>query len=105
MDNLQTENKQLIILFGIGILTAITTAIALWLSPLLFVDDTSALYRYIVLKVPSMLWDVFVLIGSVVMLDYLTPDDTLANIGQNAQSAAILYAAMLVSVSIAIAFG
>lgn len=103
--SLQTENRQLIILFFIGVLTIAATGIALWISPYLFVDDTSALYRYMILKLPAMLWDVFVLLGAVVVLDYLTPEDTLANISANAQAAAILYASMIVGVSMAIAFG
>lgn len=101
----QTENRQLITLLGIGVLTAITTAIALWISPHFFVDDTDALYRFMILKIPALLWDVFVVIGSLVILDYLTPDDTLAGIAMNHQSAAILYAAVVVGVSMAIAFG
>jgi hypothetical protein len=103
--SLQTETRQLAILFSIGLLTIITTIAALWVSPLLFVDDTSALYRYMILKLPAILWDVFVLVGSVVIFDYITPEDTLAAINQNAIAATILYSALLLAVSIAIAFG
>ena len=81
------------------------TAFSLWVSPLLFVDDTSALYRYMVLKLPSMMWDVFVLVGAIVMLDFLTPEDSLVQINQSPMSTAMLYSAMLLSVAIAIAFG
>ena len=100
-----TEGRQFFILVVIGLATLGATMFALWVSPYLFVDDTSALYRYMVLKIPAMLIDVFVLLGAVVMMDFLTPEDALASINQNPMSAAILYSAMLVSVAIAIAFG
>ena len=100
-----TESRQLFILMMIGLATLATAIFALWVSPLLFVDDTSALYRYMVLKIPAMLIDVFVLLGAIVMMDFLTPEDSLAAINQSPMSAAILYSAMLLSVSIAIAFG
>ena len=104
MSNL-TERNQLLTLLVIGAATLLVTAFSLWVSPLLFVDDTSALYRYMVLKLPSMMWDVFVLVGAIVMLDFLTPEDSLVTINQNPMSTAVLYSAMLLSVSIAIAFG
>lgn len=100
-----TEGRQFFILLMIGLATIAATVFALWVSPYLFVDDTSALYRYMVLKIPAMLIDVFVLIGSLVILDFLTPEDSLVQINQNPTSVAILYSAMLVSVAIAIAFG
>ena len=100
-----TESKQLLILFLIGMATLIANIAALWIAPYLFTDDESALARFMVLKVPAMLLDVFVLIGSIVMLDFLTPEDSLVIINQSPISTAILYAAMLLSVSIAIAFG
>jgi hypothetical protein len=100
-----TEGRQFFILLIIGLATIAVTIFALWVSPYLFVEDTSALYRYMVLKIPAMLIDVFVLLGAIVMMDFLTPEDSLASINQNPMSAAILYSAMLVSVAIAIAFG
>ena len=100
-----TEGRQFFILLIIGLATLGATMFALWISPLFFVDDTSALYRYMILKVPAMLIDVFVLLGAIVMMDFLTPEDSLAAINQSPMSAAILYSAMLLSVSIAIAFG
>ena len=103
--NNATEGRQFFILFIIGLATLGATMFALWVSPLLFVDDTSALYRYMVLKIPAMLIDVFVLIGSLVILDFLTPEDSLVQINQSSTSTAILYSAMLVSVAIVIAFG
>ena len=104
MSNL-TERNQLLTLLVIGAATLLATAFSLWVSPLLFVDDTSALYRYMVLKLPSMMWDVFVLVGAIVMLDFLTPEDSLVQINQSPMSTAMLYSAMLLSVAIAIAFG
>ena len=104
MSNL-TERNQLLTLLVIGAATLLVTAFSLWVSPLLFVDDTSALYRYMVLKLPSMMWDVFVLVGAIVMLDFLTPEDSLVQINQSPMSTAMLYSAMLLSVAIAIAFG
>ena len=100
-----TEGRQFFILMMIGLATIAVTIFALWVSPYVFIDDSEALYRYMVLKIPVMLIDVFVLIGSLVILDFLTPEDSLVAINMNPTSASILYSAMLVSVAIAIAFG
>lgn len=100
-----TEGRQFFILLMIGLATLAVTIFSLWISPYLFIDDTSALYRYMVLKIPAMLIDVFVLIGSLVILDFLTAEDSLVAINQNPTSTAMLYSAMLISVAIAIAFG
>ena len=100
-----TEGRQFFILMMIGLATIAVTIFALWVSPYVFIDDSEALYRYMVLKIPVMLIDVFVLIGSLVILDFLTPEDSRVAINMNPTSASILYSAMLVSVAIAIAFG
>lgn len=100
-----TESKQLLTLFFLGVATILVSIIALWISPFIFVDDTGALYRFMLLKVPTMLIDVFILIGALVMFDFFTPDDTLVNINQNPMAASILYSALLIGLAIAIAFG
>lgn len=100
-----TEKKQLLILFFIGLATVFSIAFALGISPLVFVDDTAALYRFMLLKVPTMLMDAFILIGALVMFDFLTPDDTLVNINQDPMSASILCSSLLIGLAIAIAFG
>lgn len=100
-----TESNQLLTLFILGVATLLVSIAALWISPFIFVDDTGALYRFMLLKVPTMLIDVFILIGALVMFDFFTPDDTLVSINQNPMAASILYSALLVSLALAIAFG
>lgn len=100
-----TENRQFLTLMGIGAVTILTNVFALVIAPYLFIDDTTAIARYLLLKVPAMLIDAFILIGSLVILDYLTPEDSLVTINQNPMSTAILYASMIIGLSIAIAFG
>lgn len=100
-----TESKQLLILFLIGMATLIANIVALWIAPYLFTDDESALARFILLRVPAILMNVFVLLGSIVILDFLTDEDSLVIINQNPMAVAMLYSAMLVSVAMTIAFG
>ena len=102
---LSTEFSQAKYLLWIGGVVMLITALSLWLAPYFFVEDTSAVTRYMILKIPPMLIDVWVLIGSLVLFDLVTPADSLECINKDPLSTAILYSALLIGVSIAIAFG
>lgn len=100
-----TEVNQAKVLLWIGGVVVLVTAFALWISPYFFIEDQSAIYRYMILKVPPMLMDIFVLIAAVVLFDFITPADALDCIHKDPLSTSILYSSLIIGVSLAIAFG
>ena len=103
--NMDTEKRQIWNLLGIGIAVFAVMAISLWLSPYFFVEDTSALYRYALIKLPSMFLGMFALISGLVLLDLTTYEDSLKCIFQDAMATAMLFSAFVLSLGLVIAFG
>lgn len=101
----KTEIKQFKYLLGIGLFTGIVVAASLWIAPYLWVDDTSAIARFLVLKVPPMFIDAFVLIGALVLFDFIGDEDSLSCIYKDPMATSILYSALVISLGISIAFG
>lgn len=100
-----TEIRQFKYLLGIGVFVTAVTAFSLWIAPMFFIDDTSAVTRYLILKIPPMLIDVFILIASLVLFDFISHEDSLATIYKDPMATSILYSALLIALGVAIAFG
>lgn len=100
-----TELKQFKWLMGIGAFVVFVTAISIWLAPYVFIEDTSAITRYMILKIPPMFIDVFILIASLVLFDFIGHEDSLCKIYESSIATSILYSALVLGVAIAIAFG
>lgn len=103
--SLKTEKRQAKFLLGIGLVTVVSVALSIWLAPYFFVEDTSAVTRYMILKIPPMMVDIFVLIGGLVLLDFINHEDSLSNINKDPMATSILYSALLIALGISIAFG
>lgn len=103
--NMDTERRQIWNLLGIGMAVFAVMAVSLWVSPYFFVEDTAALYRYALIKLPSMFLGMFALISGLVLLDLTTYEDSLRCIFQDAMATAILFSAFILSLGIVIAFG
>lgn len=100
-----TEYHQIKMLGLVAILVFGIVGLFIWAAPYFFIDDTMAIYRYMILKIPTMLLDVFVLIFSLVLFDFIGKEKVISNISKDPMSASVLYSALLVAMGIAIAFG
>lgn len=99
------EIRQFLQLSAIGLLALGTLGISLWLSPLFFDQDAEALYRYVLLRGPWALVSIFILTSSVILFDYVTPGDSLRRIYDDPMATSVLMGALVVSVSLIMAFG
>lgn len=102
---LKTEVSQAKSLIGIAAFVFLVCIVAVWIGPYFFVDDTYAITRYLILKIPTMCIDILALVGSLVLFDFICPEDTLSTIVRNPMSAALLYSALLIALGLAISFG
>jgi hypothetical protein len=103
--DMRTETRQVWNLLGIGSVVFLVMAISLWVSPYIFTEDTSALYRYALIKLPSIFLNIFALIAGLVLLDLTTDEDSLKCVFQDAMSTSILFSAFVIAMGLAIAFG
>ena len=97
--------KEFLQLSLIGLLALVVLGASLWLSPIFFGQDTDALYRYVLLRGPWALVSVFILISSAILFDYVTPGDSLRRVYDDPMATSVLMSALIVSVSLIVAFG
>ena len=100
-----SETKAFLHLSCIGGLAALILAAILWLSPIFFGQDTDALYRYVLLRGPWALVSIFILTSSVILFDQVTPGESLRRVHDDPMATSVLMSALVVSVSLIIAFG
>lgn len=100
-----TEKHQAKHLAWVGAVVVIVTALSLWLSPYFFVEDTNAIYRYMILKVPPIFINMFALLTGLVLADFLTESDSLDCINKDPMATSVLYSAFLIALGVTIAFG
>jgi hypothetical protein len=84
---------------------AIIFGVTFWLAPNVFERDPESLLRYALLTIPMVLFNVCILLLSLVLLDFIVPGQILRKIGEDSLSSAILFAAMLIAIGIAMIAG
>ncbi len=104
-DNGSVEIHQFWHLAWIGVIVTGVLAISLWVSPWVFTEDNSGLFRYILLKTPIAIVSIWLIILSGCVFDWITPRNSLETIATNPLASSILYAALFIALSVTMAFG
>lgn len=105
LHDLKTERSQLVYVgWIIGFVTVLLVT-TFWLAPNAFHRDPESLLRYTLLTVPMVLFNVCLLLLSLVLLDFIVPGKALRKIGEDSFSSAILFGCLLLAIGIAMVAG
>jgi hypothetical protein len=104
-EDLKEEKHALTHVFWMIGFIAIIFGVTFWLAPNVFERDPESLLRYALLTIPMVLFNVCILLLSLVLLDFIVPGQTLRKIGEDSLSSSILCAAMLIAIGIAMIAG
>ena len=104
-EDLREEKHALTHVFGMIGAIGVIFGVTFWLAPTVFARDPESLMRYVLLTVPMVLFNVCILLLSLVLLDFIVPGQTLRKIGEDSLSSSILFAAILLAIGIAMIAG
>ena len=105
IEDLAEEKHALTHVFWMVGAIAVIFGVTFWLAPNVFERDPESLLRYMLLTVPMVLFNICMLLLSLVLLDFIVPGQCLRKVGEDSLSSSILFAALMLAIGLAMIAG